>query len=84
MARNVERSRWELARLGGEDRHTLYYGRQQLGVIVPAQVGFFVQPFVDHRSKILPTLDEAKAYLTTCFFPAAPVAPVHPAEPVTP
>ena len=70
MARNPDKANWQTARLGGEDRHTLYYGRQQLGVVAPVGEVFFAQPFVEARSKSLPTVEEAKAYLMSAFFPA--------------
>lgn len=75
MARNADKANWQTARMGGADRHTLYYGRTQLGVVAPVGDAFFAQPFVEHRSKSLPTAEEAKAYLMECFFPAAESAP---------
>lgn len=81
MSRNAAKAKWETARLGGEDRHTLYYGRQQLGVIAPCGGAFFAQPFVEHRSKSLPTEAEAKAYLMECFFSPAEPEPTPAAEP---
>lgn len=81
MSRNPEKATWSTARLGGENRHTLYYGRVALGVIAPVGAAFFAQPYVEHRSKCLPSEAEAKDFLFGLFFPAVTEVSA-PAEPL--